>query len=195
VAAGMSAFPRIRTIYLCPFKRLTRLHPLAEGFGSEPALIGFRQQITSPELKEVDMQRITSLCRIRLFSLVALLAVLMWPQMAAGGVQEEAPEAPATPAEVPDATLEVVAKAYVEVLDIQEEYRPRIESSQSAEEAQRLQQEAEEEMVQAIEAQEGVTLEVYNTTIERATQSDPELGARLREHVQRELQARAEEED
>ena len=127
--------------------------------------------------REVDMQVMTQHRWIWLLALALLLAFLVLPQAASGGVQ--APE-------VTDAKLESVAKAYIQVVAIQEEYRPRIESAQSAEEAQQLQQEANQEMVEAIEAEDGVTLDEYNTIIQ-AAQMDEQLRTRLNEHIQREL--------
>jgi len=123
------------------------------------------------------MQLKTQYRWIWLLALVLFFAFLMLPQAASGRVQ--APE-------VSDAKLESVAKAYIEVVAIQEEYRPRIEAAQSPEEAQQLQQEANQEMVEAIEAQDNVTLDEYNTIIQ-AAQMDEELGARLSAHIQREL--------
>jgi sugar phosphate isomerase/epimerase len=122
------------------------------------------------------MQSITQ-HQIRLLGLVLFLAFLMLPQTAYGTTQ--------TP-EVPEAKLESVAKAYIEVVAIQEEYGPRIEAAQSPEEAQQIQQVANQEMVEAIDAEDGVTLDEYNTIIQ-ATQTDDELAARLNEHIQREI--------
>jgi hypothetical protein len=86
-------------------------------------------------------------------------------------------------ADVSDAKLEAVAKAYVQVLDIQNTYKPKIESARTQEEAQRLQQEANQKMIEAIQVQQ-LAVEEYNAII-NASDQDAELRERLVAHIQR----------
>ena len=85
-------------------------------------------------------------------------------------------------ADVSDAKLEAVAKAYVQVLEIQNTYRPRIENARTQEEAQQLQQEASQKMAEAIQAQ--LPVDEYGA-IMSASDQDAELRERLVAHIQR----------
>jgi len=86
-------------------------------------------------------------------------------------------------ADVSDAKLEAVAKAYVQVMEIQNTYRPQIEAAQTPEEAQRLQREADEKMVAAIRVY--MTVDEY-TGIMTAAEQDENLRNRLLVHIDRE---------
>ncbi len=69
---------------------------------------------------------------------------------------------PAMAQDTSDAKLEAVASSYLDVMDIQQEYGPKIEAAETAEEARAVQQEASEKIVQAIEDRENVTVDEYN---------------------------------
>lgn len=125
--------------------------------------------------------------------LVAFVVATMLQQVVAHGAVQEAPQEGETRLQVSDDQLQAVAKAYLEVVSIQEEYRPRIEAAQSAEEAQQLQQDAQGEMVAAIEDIDGVTVPEYNAII-GATETDGELAMRLSAHIQSEMEAQADDE-
>lgn len=70
-------------------------------------------------------------------------------------------------------TLESFAAAAVEVSQIQEEYSQRLDNVSEREQANALQQEANQEMLQAIQAN-GIDVETYNA-VARATRHDQEV--------------------
>ncbi|WBQ08985.1 DUF4168 domain-containing protein [Hyphomonadaceae bacterium ML37] len=70
-------------------------------------------------------------------------------------------------------------RAVDQVSGIVEELRPQLEAANGQEEAQLIQQDAQAQMIEAVE-DEGLTPERYNE-INMAAQSDPELGERISE--------------
>ncbi|WP_372956963.1 DUF4168 domain-containing protein [Marinobacter sp.] len=76
-----------------------------------------------------------------------------------------------------DAELEKFVSAQEGINEIRDEYMTKIESAESQEEAQKLQQEANEEMVGTIEG-EDLDIETYNE-IATAYNSDPETRERV----------------
>ena len=84
--------------------------------------------------------------------------------------------------EVSDDKLAAVAKAYVQVREIQNAYRPQIESARTQEEAQRLQREADQKMVEVIQAY--LTVDEY-ASIWEASDQDDVLRQRLLFQIQR----------
>lgn len=76
-----------------------------------------------------------------------------------------------------DAELQKFVAAQEGINDIRDEYMEKIESAGDQEEAQTLQQEANEEMIGAIEA-EDLSVETYNE-IATAYNSDPETRERI----------------
>lgn len=88
------------------------------------------------------------------------------------------------PPELSDSKIQAVAEAYVQVFEIQSAYAPRIEAAQSPEEAQQLQQRANEEVVEVIREQEGVTVEEYSQIVNLA-QSDEQVRERLLKEIQK----------
>jgi hypothetical protein len=109
-------------------------------------------------------------------AIVVLLLAVTVPMLAA---QEPEPD---QQTQVSEAKLEAVAKAYVEVVKIQSAYQPRIERARSAEEAQQIEQEATEQMVQAIENVKGVTVQEYNDILTAAQRNEP-LRQQLAVHI------------
>ena len=76
----------------------------------------------------------------------------------------------------------VFAKAQHQVDRIREEFNERLPNAQNSEEQQRIVQEANDKMVNAIQDQ-GLTVERYNTIL-TAAQSDPELQNRILQAMQ-----------
>lgn len=70
-------------------------------------------------------------------------------------------------------------RAVDEVSGIVEELRPQLEAANGQEEAQRIQQDAQTRMIEAVEG-EGLTPQRYNE-INMAAQADPALGERISE--------------
>lgn len=79
--------------------------------------------------------------------------------------------------EVTVETLEKFAGAFSEILVIQETFTEKLESATSSEEAQALQQEAQNEMVQAVE-DNGLSIAEYNQVVAMMEQ-DPRLRERI----------------
>ncbi len=116
--------------------------------------------------------------------LILLLACLTAPLMAlqqTGGTGDFS-----------DSKLKTVAKAYIQVFDIQKLYGPQIEAAQNQQEAQQLQQQANEQMVQAIEHEEDLTVEEYSEVI-NAVQQSAELREKLNAFVEEIQEERAED--
>jgi hypothetical protein len=94
--------------------------------------------------------------------------------------QTEAPAA-AAPA-MDDAKLKSFAVAFLEVTKVTESYKPQIEAAGTTEDQQRLQQEAGEKMVEAVNNSEGISVDEYNMIIQ-AAQTDPELAQKINGHI------------
>lgn len=99
----------------------------------------------------------------------------------AAAPQTEAPPAAAAPA-MDDAKLKSFAVAFLEVTKVTESYKPQIEAAGSTEDQQRLQQEAGEKMVEAVNNAEGISVDEYNMIIQ-AAQTDPELAQKINGHI------------
>jgi hypothetical protein len=118
----------------------------------------------------------------------ASLALAAGPALGVAQAQESAPAAPQveTPAAqapaLDDTKLKSFAVAFLEVAKVTQAYQPQIEAAGSTEDQQRLQQEAGEKMVDAVNSQQGITVDEYNTIIQ-AAQTDPELAQRINGHI------------
>lgn len=102
--------------------------------------------------------------------------------------QETAPAQPETQIQQPaaqdfsDETLRSFAVAFLEVDQINKEYTPRLQAAQTPEEQQKLQEEASQEMVNAVQNSEGITVQEY-TSIMQAAQADPDLAKKLTDYI------------
>ena len=85
---------------------------------------------------------------------------------------------PATAA-LTDQTIDTFVDAFVAVQDIREDYTERLHSVSEEGEAQALQQEAQEKMLQAVESA-GMSVQEYNE-VALALQNDPQLMERVQE--------------
>ena len=124
----------------------------------------------------------------RTFAITGLSAVAL--AIAAGSMataQEPVPapqmEAPSAQApSVDDAKLKSFAVAVLEVAKLNQTYQPQIQAAPNADDQQRLQQEAGQKMIEAVNATEDITVDEYNQIIE-AAQTDPELAQRINGHI------------
>lgn len=91
-------------------------------------------------------------------------------------------EAPAAAATIDDGKLQSFAVAFLEVTKVTQSYQPQIEAAGTPEDQQRLQQEAGERMIQAVNDSEDITVDEYNQIIQ-AAQADPELAQRINTHI------------
>lgn len=135
-----------------------------------------------------------SLNRILLSGLSAL-AIVTGTVLGAANAQDAAPqtpppaeaapqqEAPAAAAPAMDETkLKSFAVAFLEVTKVTESYKPQIEAAGTTEDQQRLQQEAGEKMVEAVNNADGISVEEYNTIIQ-AAQTNPDLAQQINGHI------------
>ncbi|EPX85427.1 DUF4168 domain-containing protein [Salipiger mucosus] len=127
--------------------------------------------------------------------IAALVAAPVAPVLA----QSAETEAPAETQEAPamsysEAELESFVDAAMEVMELRASYMPRIQATESQEEQQSLMEEAQSEMMAAIEATEGMTVETYNE-IGQAAQQNAELNERLVAMAQERQQAQNTEND
>lgn len=106
-----------------------------------------------------------------LASLTLVAAAAFTPAMAEDGS-----------ATVDDAQLEQFAAALTDVRDLGNEYSEQIASAESQQDAQALQQEAQVEMVAAVE-ETGMTVEEYNQIAQQMSQN-PELMERVQAMLQ-----------
>jgi hypothetical protein len=91
---------------------------------------------------------------------------------------------------IEDEKLEVVAVVYLDIMEIQKKYAPRIEAATSAEEAQSVQQEASAKMLEVIESHDMITVEEYQQ-IMKQVQEDETLRERLVAAIEREAEQRS----
>ena len=80
--------------------------------------------------------------------------------------------------EIGEAKLNAFARAAAAVGKLGESWAPRIRNAGSEDEAQRMRQEAQSEMIAAIKKTEGITVDEYRR-IAQAVQKDPDLRLRL----------------
>ena len=82
-----------------------------------------------------------------------------------------------------DAKIEAFAGVYQEIINIATEYEEKfVEAGDDPQEAARLQQEANEAMVQVIESEENISIEEYNVIVV-SMRSDEELQNAVHEHM------------
>ena len=76
--------------------------------------------------------------------------------------------------------LEAFVAAAVAVTELSEEWKQRIGEAGSEEKAEELRQQANQELVAAVEGTDGITVEEYKD-ISEAARDDPQLSAKIRE--------------
>lgn len=112
------------------------------------------------------------------FALAAPLAVPVSSMLAGPAMAQEAP-APT----LDDAQLQAFVAALREVDAIEQRYGAELEGAESEEARQSVIAEANDAMVEAIEATPGITVEEYIGVLQQA-QADPDLNARIMEMLQ-----------
>lgn len=109
---------------------------------------------------------------------VCLVFFMALPGMAQQGSKQQGQPAETQP-EVSDTDLEKVATAYVEVMKINERFQQSAQQTQDATEQQELQQEANKEMVLAVE-DAGIDVQTFNHVMQQV-RTDDELLKKFRE--------------
>ena len=82
-----------------------------------------------------------------------------------------------------DEKLQSFAMAALDVQQIRQEYTAQIQQAESEAERQQLAEEANQEMVEAVETAPGITIEEYNEIIQ-ASNGNPELSDRINQYMQ-----------
>jgi flagellar basal body-associated protein FliL len=127
---------------------------------------------------QIHSRRSLRVVLLAVAAMVALAGLMFVPLAEAQDGAEET----VTSADVPDAEVEQFARSLEEVLVIQQRLKEQLASVQDKEEAQRLQQQANTEMLQAVEAN-GLQPPRYNV-IARSISADAELNQRIQEKRQ-----------
>jgi hypothetical protein len=126
------------------------------------------------------MSIINNLWRLTLPALAIAAFALVAP---APAVAQTAGEQPLPPQDLSQSQLESFAAAATRVSEITEQLQVEAQGVESEEELARLQQQANLEMVSAVE-NEGLTVEEYNMIFQVA-QVDPEVNAMVMQMLQR----------
>lgn len=95
---------------------------------------------------------------------------------------EAQPPAPAQSQAVSQEKLEAFALAALDVQELQIEYAPTLEAATSEEERLQIADQALGEMVEAVEASPGITVDEYNAIAEAVT-VDPALAAQVQDKM------------
>lgn len=82
--------------------------------------------------------------------------------------------------EVSDEDLRTFTEAFIDVQEIRDDLNRQLESAESPEQAQALQQEGQQRMVRMIEEEHELDIDRFNQ-ISQAVQADPELHAAFKE--------------
>ncbi|TCM58458.1 uncharacterized protein DUF4168 [Rhizobium sp. PP-F2F-G48] len=97
----------------------------------------------------------------------------------AGATQVPAPQAAIT-----DEKLKAFAVAYLQVDKVRQDYTQKIGTTTDAAAKQKLQNEANQQMIKAVETSPGMSLNDYKTII-TAAQSDPTVARKVQENLQK----------
>lgn len=111
------------------------------------------------------------------FITTALFAAALAFSTAGMAQQQGAQQQPPADVDVSDAELQSFAEARTAITEIQQDYSQRMQNADDPEKANELQQQANEEMIGAVE-DTGLDVESFNT-IAMAVQNDPELQQKL----------------
>ena len=120
----------------------------------------------------------------RNLALATVFAVpFIWAPMAVAGDMEGEMEMEEPPeVDVSDEEIQSFAAAMIDVQELGQEWTQRMQETEDQEELSQMQQEAQEEMIGAIE-DHGMTVEEYNE-IATAAQQDPELAQEIEQAAQ-----------
>jgi len=115
---------------------------------------------------------------LKLFTTALFAAALAFSTT--GMAQQQPPQQqPPQDVDFSDVELQSFAEARSAITEIQQDYSQRLQNADDPEKANSLQQEANEEMIDAVE-ETGLDVESFNT-IAMAIQNDPELQQKLQE--------------
>lgn len=112
------------------------------------------------------------------------LIVINSPAFAQGAAEPQAtqPMQGTAPAAISDKKIEAFAVAYLQVDKVRQDYVAKIGAEKDATAKQKLQNEANKQMINAVEKSPDMSLEEYKTII-TAAQSDPEVAKKVQEKL------------
>jgi hypothetical protein len=112
------------------------------------------------------------------------LIVINSPAFAQGAAEPQAtqPMQGTAPAAISDKQIEAFAVAYLQVDKVRQDYAVRIGSEKDATAKQKLQNEANKQMINAVEKSPDMSLEKYKTII-TAAQTNPEVAKKVQEKL------------
>lgn len=102
----------------------------------------------------------------------------------AGASQIPAPQTQLPQAAITDEKLKAFAVAYLQVDKVRQDYTRKIGTTADAATKQKLQNEANQQMIKAVETSPGMSLNDYKTII-TAAQSDPTVARKVQENLQK----------
>ncbi|WP_019625665.1 DUF4168 domain-containing protein [Thioalkalivibrio sp. ALJT] len=102
-----------------------------------------------------------------------------------GAAQGGAPMQEAPSVDLSEQDIDTFVSAFVAVQEVREDFANRLQSAEDETEAQSMQQEAQDEMVSAVE-DAGMSVEEYNE-VAMALQNDPELMQEVQERAEAQL--------
>ncbi|WP_017940584.1 MULTISPECIES: DUF4168 domain-containing protein [unclassified Thioalkalivibrio] len=102
-----------------------------------------------------------------------------------GGAQGGAPMQQAPEVDLSEQEIDTFVSAFVAVQEVREDFADRLQNAEDETEAQSMQQEAQDEMVNAVE-DAGMSVEEYNE-VAMALQNDPELMQEVQERAEAQL--------
>lgn len=112
------------------------------------------------------------------------LIVINSPAFAQGATEPQAtqPMQDTAPAAISDKQIEAFAVAYLQVDKVRQDYAAKIGSEKDATAKQKLQNEANKQMINAVEKSPDMSLEKYKTII-TAAQTNPEVAKKVQEKL------------
>lgn len=106
------------------------------------------------------------------------------PRTPQAGASQAAPQAQIPQAALTDEKLKAFAVAYLQVDKVRQDYTQKIGTTTDAAAKQKLQNEANQQMIKAVETSPGMSLNDYKTII-TAAQSDPTVARKVQENLQK----------
>ncbi|KQS99141.1 MULTISPECIES: DUF4168 domain-containing protein [unclassified Rhizobium] len=112
------------------------------------------------------------------------LIVINSPAFAQGAVEPQAtqPVQETAPAAISDQKIEAFAVAYLQVDKVRQDYAAKIGAEKDATNKQKLQNEANQQMINAVEKSPDMSLDEYKTII-TAAQTNPDVAKKVQEKL------------
>lgn len=105
------------------------------------------------------------------------------PALAQETMEAPAAQAPTPAASYDEAKLQSFVVAFLQVDQINRTYAPQLQEAEGDDAQNTVREQASEEMVEAVESVDGITVEEYGTIIQQA-QTDPALAEQINTYIQ-----------